>query len=342
VVVYPFSAIKPYNRLGVKKGLLLGLCLGSAWLLSAQNFDKSALDSLFLSITKQNKGMGSISLFKDEKEIYQFSFGFADLKNRIKPSPNTKYRIGSVTKMFTATVIMQLIAEGKLSLQTTLYPYYPELPNAKQITIGQLLKHHSGLTDKKFQVWQANGKDFKLSKKAEYANANYGLLSVIAEKTEKTGFAEILATRIFEPCNLKNTYYGNLADSIGDEAKSYYYASGWQAIEPGDLSLAAGAGAIVSTPTDLNTFLFHLFSGKLLPPSSLAHMKAIEDGYGSGMMQVHYYDQVAFSHAGQIDGFQARSTFFVADNVAISYCFNGVAMPLDKVLIAVLGIYYKK
>jgi D-alanyl-D-alanine carboxypeptidase len=169
-----------------------------------------------------------------------------------------------------------------------------------------------------------------------------GCCRSLPRKRKKTGFAEILATRIFEPCNLKNTYYGNLADSIGDEAKSYYYASGWQAIEPGDLSLAAGAGAIVSTPTDLNTFLFHLFSGKLLPPSSLAHMKAIEDGYGSGMMQVHYYDQVAFSHAGQIDGFQARSTFFVADNVAISYCFNGVAMPLDKVLIAVLGIYYKK
>ena len=324
----------------MKKCSLAGLLIFSFLLLQGQTFDISRMDSLFLDISKNKKGMGSISLFEREKEIYQFNFGFADLKNRIKPTANTKYRIGSVTKMFTATIIMQLIAEGKLSLHSTIFTYFPEIPHTKQITIEQLLKHRSGLTDKKFQTWQRNGKDFKLTKKAEYANVNYGLLSVIAEKVTKTDFATSLRSRIFEPCNLNNTFYENLPDSIGGEAKSYVYANGWQPVDSGDLSFAAGAGAIISNPTDINTFLFHLFSGKLVPQNWLSQMKEIVDGYGSGMMQIQFWDKIAFSHAGQIEGFQSRAVFFPKEHFSVTYCFNGVAIPLDKILIAVLNIYF--
>lgn len=204
------------------------------------------------------------------------------------------------------------------------------------------MKHRSGLADKKFLIWESNGKDFKLAKKAEYANVNYVLLSEIAERTEKTGFAAMLSSWIFKPCHLKNTFYGNLPDSIGDEAKSYYFSSGWQLVDPSDLSDPAGAGAIVSTPTDINTFLFHLFSGKLVTPNSLSQMKEIVDGYGSGMMKVYFGDKIAFSHAGQIDGFQSRAVFFTKENFSMTYCFNGIAMPLDKILIAALSIYFEK
>jgi CubicO group peptidase (beta-lactamase class C family) len=326
----------------VKNGSIIGLLLFAAILLRAQSFEKSKMDSLLLNISRSEKGMGSISIFEHENEIYQFTLGYADLKSRIKPTLNTKYRIGSVTKMFTATIIMQLIAEGKLSLQTTLFTYFPEIPHARQITIEQLLKHRSGLTDKKFQVWQQDGRDFKLAKKSEYANVNYGLLSKIAEQTVKTRFEDLLIARVFKPCHLKNTFYGNLPDSISGEAKSYFYDSGWKQVAPSDLSFSAGAGAIISTPTDINAFLFHLFSGKLVPPNSLLQMEQIIDGYGSGMMKIHFGDRIAFSHAGQIDGFQSRAMFFTAENLSITCCFNGVTMPLDQILIAVLSIYFKK
>ena len=233
--------------------------------------------------------------------------------------------------MFTATIIMQLVAAGKLDLNSKLDPYFPEIPHAKQITIGQLLKHHSGLTDQKFQVWQQNGKGFSLTKKAEYANVNYGLLSEIAQRVTKTSFASLLQSGIIEPCQLKNTFYGPPPDSIHDEAKSYYYSSKWNLVEPGDLSSAAGAGAIISTPTDLNSFLFQLFSEKLTPPDALSEMKRIADGYGSGMMQVYWGEKMAFSHAGQINGFQSRVVFFPEDNFSVSYCFNGVATSLDNI-----------
>ncbi len=310
--------------------------------LPAQTFDPSKIDKVFSEIAKNNQGMGSISLFEHGQEIYHYSFGFADLKNRVKPGPDTQYGIGSVTKMFTATIILQLVAEGKLNLNSTLSPYYPEIPHAKRITIEQLLQHRSGLTDQKFQKWLSNGKDFKQTTKAEYANVNYGLLSIVAEKVENQDFGAILSARIFKPCKLKNTFYGKPPDSIGNLAKSYYFSSGWKSVPSGDLLSAAGAGAIVSNPTDLNSFLVHLFSGQLLPQNSLAQMQRIVDGYGSGMMQIHFAEKIAYSHAGQIAGFQSRIAYFPKEDFAISYCFNGVAMSLDKMLVDVLQIYFNR
>ena len=113
--------------------------------INAQTFDQAKMDSLFKRIERNEKGMGSISIFKNGNEIYQNSFGFADIENEIQASEKTKYRIGSVSKTFTATIIMQLIDEKKLSLNTRLADFYPEVPNAKEITIEQLLRHRSGL-----------------------------------------------------------------------------------------------------------------------------------------------------------------------------------------------------
>ncbi|MCC6411261.1 MAG: beta-lactamase family protein [Saprospiraceae bacterium] len=321
---------------------ITGFLMLCAVLLQSQTIDKAKLDNLFLNLEQKQKGMRCISIFEGGKEIYHFAIGYADVKSKIKPTINTKYKLGSVTKMFTATVIMQLVDEGKLRLNSTLYAFYPELPNARQITVEQLLKHNSGLTDKKFQQWQRDGKDFKLSKKSEYANVNYGLLSVIAEKVEKSDFGTVLRSRIFEPCNLKNTFYGNLPDSVGDQAKSYVFSKGWKLVEPGNLLDAAGAGAIVSTPSDVNTFLFYLFSGKIVSPKALAQMQVTVDGYGSGMMKVYFYEHQAYTHAGQIEGFQARTFWFPENFLSVTYCSNGVVVPIDDLLKEVLSICFKK
>ncbi|MBE9509421.1 MAG: serine hydrolase, partial [Bacteroidetes bacterium] len=175
--------------------------------INAQTFDKAKMDSLFKRIESNEKGMGSISIFKNNNEIYQNSFGFADIENMIRSTKNTKYRIGSVSKTFTATIIMQLIDENKLSLETKLAEFYPEIPNAKEITIEQLLRHRSGLynftNSKDYQnrmekshsksevlkIFIENGAVFKPNEKAEYSNTNYVLLSYIAEKIEQKEYS---------------------------------------------------------------------------------------------------------------------------------------------------------
>jgi len=129
----------------MKKILIVWLLLLFCVRLNAQEIDKEKMDSLFTLIESKGKGMGSISLFQDGNEVYHNSFGYADIENNIEATEMTKYRIGSVSKIFTATIIMQLVDEKKLSLETTIDQYFPNLPNVNKITIEQLLRHRSGL-----------------------------------------------------------------------------------------------------------------------------------------------------------------------------------------------------
>lgn len=112
-----------------------------------QTFNKAKMDSLFNALETNNKAMGSICISKDGKEIYSKAIGhsFIDGESKTKADVNTKYRIGSISKMFTATLIFQLIDEKKLTLNDKLDKYFTQLPNATKITIEQLLGHRSGL-----------------------------------------------------------------------------------------------------------------------------------------------------------------------------------------------------
>src|SRR5665647_795767 len=113
----------------------------------AQNFDKAKMDQLFDVLAQKEKAMGSITLSKNGNVIYSRAIGYSSITDAGKqPSTSlTKYRIGSISKMFTTTMIFQLVEEGKLKLSATLDTYFSKLPNANKITIANLLNHHSGL-----------------------------------------------------------------------------------------------------------------------------------------------------------------------------------------------------
>ena len=325
---------------------------------NAQTFDKAKMDSLFKRIESNEKGMGSISIFKNENEIYQNSFGYADIENKIPSTKKTKYRIGSVSKTFTATIIMQLIDENKLSLETKLAEFYPEIPNAKEITIEQLLRHRSGLynftNSEDYQNWMGNphskseiikifienGIVFNPDEKAGYSNTNYVLLSYIAEKIEQKEYSEILNKRIIDPCRLKNTYYGEKINTAENEALSYTKNYSWDLSTETDMSVPVGAGGIVSNPTDLNNFYNHLFTGKLVSNNSLQEMMEIIDGYGIGMFRL--FASKAYGHTGGIDGFQSTASYFPKDSILIAYISNGVVMPKREITVGALKIFYNE
>lgn len=133
--------------------------------MKAQSFDCSKVDSLFSLIEQLDKGMGSVSIFHDGKEIYERSFGYSDFENRIKNNSTTKYRIGSISKTFTATIIMKLIENDRVTLNTKLSDYYPEVPNASKINIGHLLQHRSGIPNfievEDYTEWSINNQTKK-------------------------------------------------------------------------------------------------------------------------------------------------------------------------------------
>ncbi|MBO6213726.1 serine hydrolase domain-containing protein, partial [Algoriella sp.] len=128
----------------MRKLLLTTFCtVGS--LLFAQELNKPALDSLFTYMNKEKIGTGSVSIFKDGKEIYVNSYGNRDYENNLPNNAQTKFRIGSISKTFTATLIMKLIEDRKLTLDTKLSKFYPNIVNSDKITIQNLLQHSSGI-----------------------------------------------------------------------------------------------------------------------------------------------------------------------------------------------------
>src|SRR6185436_13048218 len=113
----------------------------------AQTLDKAKLDQLFDRLLEKNKGMGSLTLVKDGSVLYTRSFGYSQVNgNAKKPlTADTKYRIASITKTFTAVMIFQLVEEGRLKLTDTLDKFFPQIPNASRITIAQILNHRGGI-----------------------------------------------------------------------------------------------------------------------------------------------------------------------------------------------------
>ena len=112
---------------------------------TAQTSTIKNLDNLFDKLELENKAMGTVSIFNDGTEVYKKSIGFSNLANKTTGDKFTKYRIGSITKIFTTTIILQQIDEGKLTLNSLLNEYFPAIQNANKITIGRKNTFRTGL-----------------------------------------------------------------------------------------------------------------------------------------------------------------------------------------------------
>ena len=330
--------------------------------ISPQNINKPKLDSLFNILAEKNKAMGSLTISKSGTVLYSRAIGYSLIsdKDKVFATEKTKYRIGSISKMFTATMIFQLIEEGKLNLVTTVDKYFPNLPNANKITISNLLNHRSGLhnftADSTYETWMTkpkthdeilaiiskNGVDFQPNEKFTYNNSNYVVLGYIIEKICDKSYKDILQEKIISKIGLTNTYYGDKTNFKNNESYSYQYVSNWEQQPETDMSIPGGAGAIVSTPIDLTQFIEALFSLKLVSQNSLNLMKTITDGYGMGMFQMPFDIKKAYGHNGGIDGFESILLYFPEDSLSVAYCTNGQVYSLNDILIGVLSIYFDK
>src|SRR5918996_4674008 len=112
---------------------------------SAQTLDKAKLDQFFDRLAEKNKAMGSLTIAKDGNVLYTRAIGYSQINPKKPLTAANRFRIGSITKMFTATMILQLVEEGKLKLTDTLDKFFPQVPNAQKITIVQILAHRSGI-----------------------------------------------------------------------------------------------------------------------------------------------------------------------------------------------------
>ncbi len=342
---------------------LLGLVLAPLLSFGQNNLDTKKLDSLLDQLSAKNKFMGSLTISKNDQLLYNKAYGFSFVngKEKRKATTETKYRIGSITKMFTSVMIFQLIEEKKLSLDTKLAEYFLEIPNANTITISNLMNHRSGIhnltDDSTYLDWNtklqteeemvakiiSHAPDFAANEKTAYSNSNYVLLGYIIEKITKKDYASNLKERITNKIGLKNTYYGGKTDLNANESYSYSFVDGkWIQEAVTDMSVPHGAGAIVATTNDLTKFITALFQGKLISKSSLDSMTSLTDHFGRGIFSLPFYEKNAFGHTGGIDKFTSALSYFSDDSMAIAFCTNGLDYNMNDIALGVLSIYYNK
>ncbi|MES2266611.1 MAG: serine hydrolase domain-containing protein [Bacteroidota bacterium] len=347
----------------IKKILLLAiLSTGIATSIHAQTINKPRLDSLLDVLAANNKSMGSLAISQNGKIVYQKSIGNAaiDSPATIPASAKTKYRVGSISKMFTGVMVMQLVEEGKLTLETTLDKFYPQVPNAAKITIGMMLSHHSGLhnftNDPTYMSYMlapqtheqmlariaAMKPDFEPGSKGQYSNTNFVLLSYVIEKITNKTYPELVKQRVVNKIGLKDTYYGVKTNTANNEALSYTYNGKWKKFLETDMSIPTGAGSMVSTPADLDKFIEALFAGKLVKPATLELMKTIKDGYGLAMFMSPFKGKNSYGHNGAIDAYRSELKYFPEQKLAISYIANGGGYDPSKIMDGVLSICFNE
>ena len=330
----------------------------------AQTLDKAKLDQFFDRLTEKNKAMGSVVIAKDGQILYTRSIGYGQI-NGAEKKPLTaasRYRIGSITKMFTAAMIFQLVEEGKLKQTETLDKFFPQIPNANKITIAQILAHRSGIPNvRREQNSQRNVNtipmtkdehlalivkatpDFEPDTKSLYSNSGYFLLGFIIEKVTGKSYEEALRQRITAKIGLRDTYTatGNI-DVNKNESLTYFMVPGgdWKQVPETHPSILFGAGAIVSTPHDLTTFIQALFDGKLVSQESLDQMKTIRDGEGLGMETFSFDGQTFYGHTGGADNYGAWLSYLPEEKLAVAYTTNAKVYPVKDILSGVVDIYY--
>jgi len=331
----------------------------------AQTLDKTKLDQFFDRLAEKNKAMGSLTIAKDGNVLYTCAIGYSQI-NGTEKKPLTaanRYRIGSITKMFTAAMIFQLVEEGKLKLTDTLDKFFPQIPNSKKITIAQILAHRSGIhdsildrnlrpssktnpitKDEMLALIAKGTPDFEPDAKHSYRNSGYILLGLILEKLAGKPYGEALQERITSKIGLKDTYTatGNI-DVNKNEALTYMNLGGdWKQVLETQPSLLFSAGAIVSTPNDLAKFIQALFDLKLISQESLAAMKTIRDGDGLGMEPFTFAGKTFYGHTGGGDNYGAWLAYLPEEKLAVAYTTNAKVYPVVNIVRGVVDIYYNK
>jgi D-alanyl-D-alanine carboxypeptidase len=327
----------------------------------AQKPDTAKIDLLLDRLAEKNKGMGSLVLAQDGSVVYQHSFGYSLVTPTEKrpATAATKYRIASITKMYTAVMIFQLIEEQKLTLTQTLDKFFPQIPNAGKITIAHIFQHRSGIHDVEADgVWGrqfrtkdeivariASGQpDFEPGTKHAYSNAGYVLLGFILEKLDGKPYQDSLNARIASKAGLKDTYFPTAggADPAKNEALSYGYFGSWRDASEIDFSVPAGAGAILATPADMAKFIQALFDLKLVSQASLTLMKTMNDGEGMGMESFSFAGRTCYGHTGGSNSSGAWLAYCPEDKLALAYATNAKIHPVKEIVGGILDIYWNR
>lgn len=311
--------------------------------ITAQKKYSRLLDNYSQAEYKVKEFNGSILVMQNGKAIYKKSFGMADREWNVPNTADTKFRIGSVTKQFTAACILLLAEQGKLSVDDHLSKYIPDYPKGDSITIHMLLNHTSGIknytnlpefwpkailplsTDSMIALFKNKPLDFSPGTKWNYSNSGYFLLGVIVEKVSGKKFTAYLEENIIQKAGLKNTGMDRLDSVLAFRAKGYdkNRQGLWQQAMFISMEGPYSAGAMVSTVEDLYLWTKALHTNQVLSAASTQKMITPymnNYGYGIGVDSLKTHKRV--SHNGGIPGFASYLAYYPADDLCVAVISN--------------------
>ena len=309
-------------------------------------------DKMLLEQFKPDETGCAALVAKDSQVIYTRAFGMANLELNVPMQPDMVFRIGSITKQFTAVAILQLMEQGKLSLQDDITKFIPDYPTqAYTITIEHLLTHTSGIksytnlpgyienvrTDMKpdelINTFKNQPMEFAPGTKWNYNNSGYFLLGYIIEKVTGKSYPDYIQENFFTPLGMTSTCYGSDTKIIKNRA--YGYQQGGDGVANSDycsMTQPYSAGSIMSTVGDLFKWHQALYAGKLVKKETLE--KAVTEyrlsngkgsGYGYGWFLSQLQGSPTVEHGGGIFGYLTSSVYLPKEDVYVALFSNSTA-----------------
>ncbi|PHS62862.1 MAG: serine hydrolase [Flavobacterium sp.] len=358
-----------------KNGILLLFILIFSNISMAQT-KVEQIEKLINTYEEYGKFNGSVLVSEQGKVIYKKGFGMANMEWDLPNQPNTKHRLGSITKQFTAMLILQLVAEGKIDLQEPITKYLPDYPKATGdiITTHHLLTHTSGIpnytsfpnfmkdksrnpyTPEEFvKTFDEKELDFTPGEQFSYSNSGYFLLGVIIEKLSGKTYEQMLQDKIFSPLNMDDSGYDHHSDILKNRATGYEKQGGdYVNSRYLDMSIPYAAGSLYSTVEDLYKWDQALYTTTLL---SKEYMTLYFKPYIPAFGNAHYaygwgvgYSKIGAStdsiytieHGGGINGFNTNISRTTSNKSLIVLLNNTGGAPLNDITKAIRGIIHGK
>jgi CubicO group peptidase (beta-lactamase class C family) len=310
--------------------LLAGACL-------AQNIE-SRMDQIVQSYVSNKQFMGSVLVARGDQVLLSKGYGSANLEWGIPDTPSTKFRLGSVTKQFTAASILLLEERGKLKVEDPVKKYLPDAPAAwDKMTIFNVLTHTAGIPnftafpeypklepfaitpEKLVALFRDKPLDFEPGEKMSYSNSGYVLLGYLIERISGESYEKFVQENIFTPMGMKDSGYDSNSAVIARRAAGYTPSPNGL-VNAGfiHMSVPFAAGALYSTTEDLLRWEQGLFGGKLLSAASLQKMTTpFKNDYAFGL-QVHTVNRhKVIDHNGGIEGFSTMLAYYPEDKLTL-------------------------
>lgn len=334
---------------------------------------KAAKIDQFMTLCYQYGQFNGSVLVADRGEvIYKKSFGFADMEWEIPNEPDTKFRIGSLTKAFTSMLVLQLVQQGKLKLDGEITDYLPEYPKKQgsKVSIHQLLTHTSGIPDygefpnyrdlsrnpftpeSLIRLFADSALRFEPGSKFSYSNSGYFLLGMIIERVTGKPYEQVLHENILNPLKMMNSGYDRQDTILKKRARGYEKKASLYVNAPYlDMSLPYSAGSLFSTVEDLYLWDQALYSDTLLPKQTRdcmfrAYIPAYGKGYGYGWVigndaVGNSNDSVmVIEHGGTISGFSALISRIPSGRHLIVLLSNSRPAAFASIARAIRGILF--